>query len=335
MLVVGGVACGGDDGSGASRSFHMGFSPIPPAVDTSLIVPVLTLTAQHSDAGLVQLEIPWTVLLADTAAATEVRVVRLPLVQYYRATHRLVTVALDVTNGLNRAAEAQPLVDAGRSITDTAVQRRYREYVAAVDSILHPDYLSLAAETNLIRALAPAPVYQAVVQMINAAAAERKAHGSTTPLMISVQVETAWGKLLNGPFLGIATDLTDFPFMTAIGLSSYPYLGGFATPEAIPLDYYSRLTGGTGLRPVVLEGGWPSDGYGSSPAVQARYIARQAELLTAARGVALHQITFTDLVENLAPNLGPFSRLGLVDTLLNPKAALAVWDSVLALPYRR
>src|SRR5690606_24035720 len=122
---------------------------------------------------------------------TEVRVVRLPLVQFYRGSGMKVVVTLDVTDGLNRAAEAPELVAAGRSITDTAVQRLYREYVAAVDSILHPDYLSLAAETNLIRLAAPDSVYQAVVTMVNAAAAERALAGSVTPRMVSVQVETA------------------------------------------------------------------------------------------------------------------------------------------------
>jgi hypothetical protein len=313
----------------------MGFSPIPPKLDTALQTRVLQLTTQHSDAGLVQLGIPWAVLLADTAAATEVRVVRLPLVQYYRATGRAVAVALDVTDGLNRAAEAPELVAAGRSITDTAVQRRYREYVSAVDSILHPDYLSLAAETNLIRLAAPAPVYQAVVAMTGAAAAERKAHGSRTSLLVSVQVETAWGRLQGGTtYVGIARDLADFPFVAALGLSSYPYLGGFATPEDIPDDYYQRLVDGTSLRPVVLEGGWPSEGYGSTPALQARYLARHGLLLGRARAAALFQITMTDLDPSIAPGLGPFAHLGLVDTILTPKPALAVWDSLLALPRR-
>jgi hypothetical protein len=94
-LVLG--ACSDSSGpGGASRAFRMGFSPIPPKLDTALQTQVLQLTTQHSDAGLVQLGIPWTVLLADTAAATEVRVVRLPLVQYYRGTGRAITVALMV-----------------------------------------------------------------------------------------------------------------------------------------------------------------------------------------------------------------------------------------------
>lgn len=329
------LACGDSGPSGPGRSFRMGFSPIPPKADTALLGQVLTLTAQHSDAGLVQLTVPWAILLADTAAATEVRIARLPLVQYYRGLGKSVTVALDVTDGLNRTAEAPELVAAGKSIADTMVQRLYREYVAAVDSILQPDYLSLAAETNLIRAAAPDSVYQAVVTMTNAAAIERKNHHSRTRLLVSIQVETAWGALQGGVgYVGIAQDIADFPFISILGLSSYPYLGGFANPDAIPDDYYSRLIQGTRLRPLVLEGGWPSEEYGSSPAIQARYIARNADLLNRANAAVYFQITFTDLDPTLAPGIGPFAHLGLVDTLLAPKPALTAWDSVLDLPKR-
>jgi hypothetical protein len=320
----------------------MGFSAIPPRADTALLLPTLALAAAHSDAGLIQLGIPWTVLLDDTAAATEVRVVRLPLVNYYRGQGHRVVVTLDVTDGLNRAAEAPELVALGRSITDTAVQRRYREYVAAVDSILDPDYISLAAETNLIRLAAPSPVYAAIVAMVNAAAAERAAQGSTTPLMVSVQVETAWGRLQGTQvYAGIDQDRTDFRFLDALGLSSYPYLGGFTDPDDIPLDYYSRLVEAAPLPLIVLEGGWPSvpDGLlASTPAMQARYIGRHARILDAAPAAGLFQITFTDLdlagIPSPPPTLAFFAHLGLVDSVLTPKPALAAWDSILARSYR-
>lgn len=339
------AACGGDGGGPgeAPRSYIMGFSAIPPRVDTALLFQTLALSSAHSDAGLIQLSIPWTILLADTAAAVEVRVVRLPLVDYYRGSGHKVVVALDVTDGLNRAAEAPELIAAGRSITDTAVQRLYREYVAAVDSILHPDYLSLAAETNLIRLAASDSVYTAVVTMVNAAAAERAAAASTTPLLVSVQVETAWGRLQGGTtYIGIAQDRTDFPFLDALGLSSYPYLGGFPDPDSIPLNYYSRLTLGAPLPLVVLEGGWPSVPAGaaaSTAQMQARYIGRHARILDAASAVALFQITFTDLDLSALPppvdaSLLPFAHLGLVDSVLSPKPALAAWDSVFGRPYR-
>jgi hypothetical protein len=316
----------------------MGFSALPPRADTALLIPTLTLTTQHSDAGLVQLSIPWTVLLDGISAAEEVRVVRLPLANYYRGVGQPITVALDVTDGLNRSLESPELIAAGRSITEPAIQQLYRDYVSAVDSILHPEYLSLAAETNLIRLAAPAPVYAAAVAMAGAAAAELRARGTASRLLVSVQVEVAWGGLQGGaPFVGIAQDRADFPFTDALGLSSYPYLGGYTQPEDIPIDYYSRLVAGQPLPEVVLEGGWPSvaaGGVTSTPELQARYIRRHAEILDAAQAAAVFQITFTDLDLSASPPppgsvLPLFAHLGLVDSALAPKPALAVWDSVL------
>jgi hypothetical protein len=338
------AACGGDDGGpgGPVRSFRMGFSAIPARPDTALLVPTLELWTQRADAGLVQLSIPWDVLLADTAAATEVRLVRLPLVDYYRAKGLAAVVALDVTNGLDRSAEDPVLVRLGRSITDTMVQRLYREYVSAVDSILEPAYLSLAAETNLVRLAAPDSVYDAVVTMTNVAARHEHALGTSAKLMVSVQVEVAWGRLQGGTtYVGIDQDRSDFPFLDALGLSSYPYLASFSEPDSIPLNYYSRLTESAPLPLVVLEGGWSSVSVGgavSSPAQQAEYLRRQAAVLGSAHAAALFQITFTDLDLSGWPGqptgLEPFAHLGLVDSALTPKPALADWDSVFARPYR-
>lgn len=343
MTLVWLSACNSDSGPDPKpRSYVMGFSAIPPTNDESLLLATLALATQHSDAGLIQLSIPWTVLLDGTSAAAEVRAVRLPLVQYYRGKGCKIVVALDVTDGLNRGAEAPELVALERSITEPAVQQLYREYVSAVDSILHPEYLSLAAETNLIRLAAAGPVYSAVVTMVNAAAEEQLALSTTSKLMVSVQVETAWGRLQGDDiYQGIAQDRIDFPFLDALGLSSYPYLGGFATPEEIPDDYYTRLTLDAPLPVVVLEGGWPSVSVGvaSSRALQADYIHRHAELLDQANAAGLFQITFTDLDLSTFPppidvNLAPFAHLGLVDSALGPKPALASWDSVYDRPYR-
>ncbi len=342
LLLAANVAACGSDSSGPTapaRTYRMGFSAIPPRPDTALVLPTLTLATQHSDAGLIQLSIPWTVLLGGTPAAAEVRVVRLPLANYYRGVGQPITVALDVTDGLNRAQESPELIALGRSIADTAIQRLYREYVNAVDTILHPAYLSLAAETNLIRLIAPAPLYAAVVSMTAGAAADLRARGTTTQLLVSVQVETAWGGLQSGGYVGIEKDRTDFPFTDALGLSSYPYLGGYAQPEDVPTDYYSRLVSGNPLPELVLEGGWPSvaaGGVSSTPEMQARYIRRHAQILDAARAKAVFQITFTDLDLSASPPppgsvLPLFAHLGLVDSVLAPKAALAVWDSLLTL----
>jgi len=339
------AGCGSDSSGpgGAERSFRMGFSALPPRADTAAVLPTLTLAAQHSDAGLIQLSIPWQTLLEGVAAAVEVRIVRLPLVSYYRGSGKPITVALDVTDGLDRAREDPALVAAGRSITEPAIQALYRDYVNAVDTILHPEYLSLAAETNLVRLAAPPPVYAALVTMTGAAAAELRAHATTARLLVSVQVETAWGGLQGGTgFVGIAQDRADFPFIDALGLSSYPWLGGYQVPEDIPLDYYTRLVAEDPIPALVLEGGWPSVPAGpvsSTPDLQSRYIRRHAAILEAAGAAAVFQITFTDLDLSATPPppgsvLPLFAHLGLVDSALGPKPALSVWDSLLALELR-
>ena len=142
------------------------------------------------------------------------------LEHYYRSKQLKLIVTIDVTNGLARDSESPALVAAHWSITEPSIQRLYRNYVRALVDKLHPDYLGLAAETNLIREIAPRPVYDAVVRMTNDAANDVRAKhpAASLPLYVSVQVETAWGKLgKQRAFAGIDQDLRDFPFMNVIG----------------------------------------------------------------------------------------------------------------------
>src|SRR5262249_12058903 len=159
-------------------------------------------------------EVPWDSLLAGRPADSFVVRNQLPLAQYYRGKGLRVFVMIDPANGLNRAGESTPLVNAGRSITEPAIQRLYRNYAVGMDTILHPDHLGLALETNLIRAVAPSSLYAAVRQMANDAAADVRAVDPGAQLLVSIQVETAWGRLgTGGSYVGVAQDLTDFPFV--------------------------------------------------------------------------------------------------------------------------
>jgi hypothetical protein len=320
----------------------MGFSPLPPRNDQSTVLPALELWTQRADAGIMHVALPWTALLAGSSATAEVQRDPLNVANYYRGKGLSVVVTLDPTNGLDRSAEAPDLVAAHRSLSEPAIQLLYRQYAAAIASLIHPDYLGLAAETNLIRAVAPAPLYAAVVQASNAAAQDLTTAGAAAKLFVSVQVETAWGKLPQAAgYVGIARDRQDFPFVQAIGLSSYPY-AAFVEPEDVPLDYYSRIHGETGLPVLVVEGGWTSASVStveSSPDKQRRYLMRQARLLDAADARYVFQLTFTDLDLSSFPppqpaNLSFFASLGLVDADLHAKPALAVWDSLFALRRR-
>lgn len=328
--------------SQATRSYFMGFSVVPPKPDIKLAVRSMEVWTKRADAAIMHLDVPWALLLAGTSPEDALRKDGVDLERYYRSKHLKLVVTIDVTNGLGRESEAVALVAAHRSIAEPPVQQLYRDYVRALVEMLHPDYLGLAAETNLIRAVAPRPVYNAVVRMTNDAASDirRSRSAGVLPLYVSVQVETAWGKLgQQRTYVGIDQDLRDFPFIKVLALSSYPYLGGFKDPDEIPLDYYARVKGSGALPVMVVEGGWPSASvrgvFSSSPTMQARYIVRQAQLLDEVNAIAVFQLSFTDLDLQSFPKPVPailplFATLGLVDANLKSKPALSIWDKIFA-----
>src|SRR3989475_9456956 len=193
------LGCG--DGAGpqlSPRPFLMGFAPMPPRLDPAIVVPSINYWLPRADAAIMHVSPPWAALIRGVSPAAAVDTAQLPLANYFRANRLALVFTVDATDGLNRAAEAPELVALGRSVTDTAIQRLYRDWVFAVADKLRPDYLGLIAETNLIRAAAPDSVYRALVVMANAVAAEVRAAGLPSRLYVSVQVETAWGRLATG-----------------------------------------------------------------------------------------------------------------------------------------
>jgi hypothetical protein len=322
----------------------MGFSGLPPRATVAEVIRTIDLWSPRAELAIIHEELPWTELLAGVPADTLVRRDQLDLVAYYRAKGLQLVFMADLCDGLSRGDEAPRLRALGRSIAEPAVQQVYRAYVEAVLRLLQPEFMGLGAETNLTRAANPT-LYTSVRQAANAAAADVLASAAKTTLFNSVQVETAWGRLGGtGPYVGIATDRADFAFARMVGLSSYPYFG-YATPEDIPADYYSRLFAGASTVPaMVVEGGWPSVGasaagqtFMSTPALQARYIARHAALLDSIAALGWIQIEFVDIDPAAFPvptpaNLPLFVTLGLVDSQYTPKPALAQWDALFARP---
>jgi hypothetical protein len=335
-LVLGAVvACSEPDAPAQSRTYRMGFAATPPRLTIQSVLATIEMWMPRADGALLSLTVPWRSLLAGTSARVLVRRDQLELVELYRARGLDVVAMVDPTDGLGRDREAPELVELGRSIREPEVQQAYREYVMAVDSILRPSDLALAMETNLIRLAAPREIYDALRGMVNATAQALGGSTSRARLSVTVQGDVAWGRLQGtNQFIGIAEDLADFPFVRGLGLSSYPFLAGFAEPEQVPLNYYGRLGEEHDLPMMVMEGGWTSAAVAnitSSPDKQARWIARQWQLADEARLAGVYQITFTDLDLTSFPVppgsiLPLFAHLGLVDTELSPKPALAVWD---------
>lgn len=343
------AACGGGSASPApaptplltpapTRTWAMGFSPFPPRLTVDAVIQGIDTWSRRADIAIIHEELPWTDLLAGMSADAILDRDKVQLVQYIRSkgVQRLVYMG-DLNDGLAREREAPQLRAAGRSITEPAVQQLYRDYLLAVDRKLAPEVIGLVAESNLIRVAAPT-LYPAVRQAANDTAAALRSAGTRATLMASVQVEVAWGRLGGtGTYLGIEADFADFPFVQMLGLSSYPYFG-WSAPEDLPLDYYTRLRGGRSVPVMVVEGGWASASAGSivsSPALQARYLTRHAQLLDAAGARGWLQLQFADidlaaLPPPLPANLPLFASIGLANSDFSAKPALATWDALFA-----
>jgi hypothetical protein len=318
------------------RSWRMGFSHNPPRYTVEAVLQTIDRFSTRAEIAIIHEDLPWADLLAGVTPNAIIDRDKQSLVDYLRGKGLSLFFMLDLTDGLSRSDEARALRAAGRSLTEPAVQQLARSYAVAIERRLRPEYLGLAAETNLVRIAAPSSLYQAVRQVANATQLDLVAAGATSKRFISVQVETAWGRLGSaGNYVGVEQDFTDFAFADAIGLSSYPYFG-YTQPENLPSDYYTRLRGTRTVPMLVTEGGWSSVNVGtinSSPQIQARYIAKHADLLDSINAVAYLQLQFADVdLASLPPpipaNLPLFGGIGLADSQWTPKPALTEWDAL-------
>lgn len=319
----------------------MGFANSAPRFDSfDTVMLSLALWTQRADAAIISTEVPWDSLYAGESMQHYVSINYVNLAAYYRSKNLKLWVYIDPQNGLNRTSDSYPLVAKGKSIAQADVQKLYRRFAVVMDSMLKPDHMGLAMETNLIRALASPSIYTGVKEAANAAAVDVRKEDATVKLSVSVQADVAWGNLTgSGNYVGIAQDLGDFSFIQEVGISSYPYFN-VAKPESLPIDYYSKLVDGKSLPVFVSEGGWASETFAgpngtitTSPTIQQDYIVRQSQLLDHANAIALFQLTFTDINMSTVPSyvdptIKYFTSLGMVGIHLQPKPSLTTWDNL-------
>lgn len=336
------LSCKEDTPVVITRTYRMGFQNSAPRYDDfNLVLQTLALWSTRADAAMITTEVPWDSLLFGKTPQQYVKNNYVGLVEYYRSKKMKLWIYIDPQNGLNRTSDAHALVAVGKSIAQPEMQKLYRRFVVVMDSMLHPDHLGLALETNLIRVAAPSAIYNGVKKAANDAVADVRAIDPDVKLSVSVQADVAWGKLLgNGTYVGIQQDFSDFPFIEEMGVSSYPYFD-FSNPAEIPINYYSRLVEGKSLNMMITEGGWTSASFegpnqktiqGNLEAQQ-KYIARQSQLLDVAPSIAWFQLPFTDIdlstmPSNVDPSIKYFAYLGLVDINLMPKPSLTAWDII-------
>jgi hypothetical protein len=328
-----------------ARSYRMGFMNSAPRYDQfDLFLQSLNLWTSRADAATITLEVPWDSLYAGKSPASYINNNLTGLVSFYRSKNQEIWISIDPQNGLDRTSDAVELKKMGKSIADAEVQQRYQLFVLAMDSILKPTHIGLAMETNLIRLAAPSSIYQGVKIAASGAAQALKQRKSSAKISVSVQAETAWGRLQRtNQYIGVEQDFTDFPFIEELGISSYPYFG-YNNPDDIPNNYYTQLLNNRNLPVYVAEGGWATTSFtapnafsvNGSEEVQGRYFRKHHTILNQTKALAWFQLVFTDIdLSALPPQVDPsivnFASLGLVTTNFTPKSSFKVWDSLYAL----
>ncbi len=243
--------------STSTRNYRMGFQISAPRFEFDTMVKVLDIWTVRADAAMITTEVPWDSLYNGITPEDFVTRNYVGLVNYYRSKGFALWIYIDPQNGLDRTSEASALASRGLSIADTEVQQKYQRFVVVMDSMLRPDHLGLALETNLIRDAAVSSLYEGVKKAVNETAAKLRSENTKAKLSISVQAEHAWGRLTGEPFKGIETDYRDFPFMEELGISSYPYLG-YDSPASMPADFFQRIVAGKKLPVFITEGGYTS-----------------------------------------------------------------------------
>ncbi len=335
------ISC--DDGPEVktTRTYRMGFQNSAPRPDFTITIQALQVWTTRADAAIITTEVPWDSIYAGKSIPAFVINNYLGLVNFYRSKNFKLWVYIDPQNGLNRTINSNALVARNKSIADTDVQKLYRRFAVVMDSILRPEHLGLALETNLIRLVSSSAIYNGVKKAANDAVADVRTIDKLVKLSISIQADVAWGNpKVASTYLGIGQDYIDFPFIDELGISSYPYFS-VDNPDDLPIDYYSRLVEGKSLPVFVSEGGWTTQNIvipnqptiKGSNEVQQKYIARQSQLLDKVNATALFQLTFTDIdlssyPPSVDPNINFFVYLGMVDVNLQGKPAWETWGGI-------
>ncbi|HMG83533.1 MAG TPA: hypothetical protein VK559_10905 [Ferruginibacter sp.] len=327
------------------RTYRMGFQNFAPRPVFDEYIQSLNMWSTRADAAMISVQLPWDSLLAGVTPQAYITNNYSGVVNYWRAKNFQLWILVDPANGLDRSSDAPILVADNKSIAQTPIQQLYRNYVIALDTMLHPEHLGFALETNLIKGDSPDSIYQGIKLAANEAAADVRAVDAQVKFDVSVQVDYAWGYGNGGSFVGVDQVFTDFPFIQELGLSSYPYFS-FSDPSQVPLDYYSRLVIGRSTPVFASEGGWTSANINaagtiinSTPQKQQDYINREALILDSAKAIGWFSLTFTDIdlsaiPAGTNPDIDYFAYLGLVDVNFQPKPALSAWDAIFSRPLK-
>lgn len=339
----------------ADRTFYMGFSNFPPALDINSVERSYALSNQNSDIRLVQLDagVPWVEMSANQPVPARI-VGDWDYIKSKSEGKKIFVAAtpLDFNRtGLalyaNSKDDNQPLPDDWKNLSfnNPKVEQAYLTYLEKVVDYWHPDYLAISIEANIIanKNIEEWPQYMELHKYLYTGL---KMLYPQLPVFATIQLEHFEG-ITDGA--GDKVDLQKqivgelMQYSDMAVLSMYPYT---VTNGKFTAAYFNDIKAFN--KPMaVSETGWPSQNtkvFGfttpGSQSAQSQYVRDLLESANQYQFVFVINWVNVDYNKLLAkvpdPTQKEFANLWVYDGLWNDKfeakQALKVWQSYLLLP---
>jgi hypothetical protein len=343
----------------SARSTLYGVSPFPYGPTATAAAQTFGLSATLGDLYVVQLDdgIPWREALANADFPTETTN-KWEELRSHAPQGRPVYLALEPL-GADRVSLAPaskgssvPSQLRGAAFDNPALINAYTNYVRRAVQFFRPSYLNLGVENGEMAQRDPAH-WPAYVTMVEAAMAALRADAPALPMGISFGLQSLMTPATANRARALI-DASDY-----VGLSFYPYMSAFhqafgegplpAPPDQWrgPLDWVRSFTSKpiaiceTGYNTAAVTiSGWQLSLQGS-PQLQSSYLGELAGYADRDKYlfvVYYFPVDIGPLLDSLPPNKSVEGSMwrqnGLLDAQLNPKPALAVWNSIMAAPYQ-
>ena len=214
-------------------------------------------------------------------------------------------------------------------------QRQMVHEAAEAARRFHPAYFCIGNEVNSVAQMLGARAFADLIRLEQRIYRAIKTASPRTKVIVVI----SWSQLVDGPaspdysLVGRVSAVCD-----VVGLTTYPWRR-YATPDAIPPNYYRCITSYTSKPIAFTEIGWSSDpSQGGSERAQARFLVRFLELT---RGMPLEFVHWAFLHDLSPAAVGDIAvqrthlGLGLRRYDGTPKPVWQVWCNLHALPRAR
>lgn len=275
LAVALGCGDGGGGDSGTTRTFRMGFSPW--LCDATVEAQNWTWAKLNAEGDIVSnhLEegVPWQAMF-DGQDFSGSYLAELQYRKDHLAPGKKCLVQINPLNtarnglALNRGATpAEPLAApwTGYALNSSQVKTAYLNYSRKMVEFMHPDYLLIGVEVNLLIRNNPG-LWAAYVELQGHVYTGLKALYPDLPVAVSVFCvpyfpEFSGGDSLPAQVAGLS-DLT--PFVDFVAFSAHPSMSALLA-ESFPDDYFDRLFALTSKPVAISESSYPAQGWSIPP----------------------------------------------------------------------